>query len=158
MAILNSSGTRRFRIDTLSGGGWTLFDFGASSGTAWNSTGGITQLNGNLGIGATSPGQFLDIGGSASNMTFSSSAGPHQILTGGSSNLALMPGGNVGIGTTSPTAELAVSSTATSTLQLGTGQSTTKGSCVQMYAPNGTAYRLYVANAGTLTTEAGACK
>ncbi|KKT14582.1 MAG: hypothetical protein UV97_C0019G0003, partial [Candidatus Yanofskybacteria bacterium GW2011_GWF2_43_596] len=41
-------------------------------------------------------------------LSFSSSTGAKQITTGGTTNLALMPGGNVGIGTTTPGAKLEV--------------------------------------------------
>lgn len=49
----------------------------------------------------------------AAGISLASTTGPHQISTGGSSNLALMPGGNVGIGTTSPTGKLHVSGAVT---------------------------------------------
>lgn len=83
-------------------------------GTAWlrgaNTAQGLyVNSSGNVGVGTTSPTQALDLAGSNNNITFSSSIGPHQILTGGTTHLALMPGsGNVGIGTTSPTAALQV--------------------------------------------------
>ena len=43
----------------------------------------------------------LSLTGNGAGITFSGT-GPNQIITGGSVNLALMPGGAVGIGTTSP--------------------------------------------------------
>ena len=73
-----------------------------------------------------------------------------------SDNLIVSGNSLMGIGTTSPFYSLSVaSSTATTTIEIGS--SVGKGSCVQMYAPNGTAYKLYVSNSGTLTTLAGAC-
>lgn len=68
---------------------------------------------------------------------------------------------NVGIGTTTPPSLLTLepsSTTATSTLEISNKGSTTNGSCIQMHSPNGTRYRLYVSNAGVLTTEAGKCQ
>jgi hypothetical protein len=63
-----------------------------------------TTLAGNTTIQGASG---LTLSNAAANVNFSSAtAGAHQIITGGASNLALMPGGNVGIGTTSPTALL----------------------------------------------------
>ena len=42
------------------------------------------------------------------------------------------------------------------TLEMGS-TSATQGSCMQLYSPDGTPYRVFVANGGTLTSEAGAC-
>jgi len=50
----------------------------------------------------------INLTGNGSGITFGS-AGPYQIITGGSSNLALMPGGSLGIGSTStPGSKLSV--------------------------------------------------
>jgi hypothetical protein len=58
-AIAIYSGTsRRFAINPISNGGFTLFDGGSAT---FNS--GITQLNGNVGIGTTSPATKLTLGG-----------------------------------------------------------------------------------------------
>ena len=46
----NLTGTNRFAFNTLSGGGLRIYDYG---GGAWNS--GISQINGNVGIGITNP-------------------------------------------------------------------------------------------------------
>lgn len=66
----------------------------------------------------------------------------------------------LGIGSSTPATELSVqgAANATTTIHLGTGGSITNGSCVQMYAPNGTAYRIFVNNSGVLITVAGTCK
>src|SRR5438552_5108835 len=72
-----------------------------------NATALMTMLdNGNMGIGSTVPAQLLDIWGSAGNMTFSHSTGPHKITTAGSTNLGLMAGGNVGINSSVPQGKL----------------------------------------------------
>ena len=65
------------------------------------------------GTGATTPfipyvdaNGLLDISTANADISLSSGTGPHEIKTGGTSVLALMPGnysGNLGIGTTSPT-------------------------------------------------------
>ncbi len=76
----------------------------------------VTGLdNGNVGIGSTVPAQLLDIGGSAGNMTFSHATGPHKIITAGTTDLALSPGGNVGINTTNVTGKLTIQGTGTTT-------------------------------------------
>jgi len=75
--------------------------------------------------------------------------------------------GKVRIGTSSPSSqdELIVdslTSTATSTIHLGNGGSTTRGSCFQMYNSAGASYKIYIAKgAGTstrLAIEVGACE
>ena len=60
LALLNDSQARRFALNTLATGGWTLYDGGTNR---WNR--GLTQLNGNLGIGTTSPASPLDVRGAA---------------------------------------------------------------------------------------------
>ncbi|MDZ7587167.1 MAG: hypothetical protein U0946_05385, partial [Patescibacteria group bacterium] len=51
----------------------------------------------------------LTLSGNGSGLTFTSASGAaNQIITSGSSHLALMPAGNVGIGTVSPGAKLSV--------------------------------------------------
>jgi len=49
-AVLNESQARRFALNTLAAGGWTVYDGGNST---WNQ--GMTQINGNVGIGLTAP-------------------------------------------------------------------------------------------------------
>ncbi len=74
--------------------------------------------------------------------------------------------GLIRIGTTSrpaATDELIVdslTSTATSTIHLGNGGSTTRGSCLQMYNSAGTSYRIFISKASTtrLSMEVGACE
>src|SRR3989344_8216568 len=97
-----------------------IFDNGTILGTTGNLGIGFTNpsqaldvsgnalIRGNLGIGTTAPSQALDIEAAVANLTFSSAVGNHQILTGGTTNLGLMPGGNVGIGTTNPSQKLDV--------------------------------------------------
>jgi hypothetical protein len=71
---------------------------GANSGTATINNATISLPN------ATS----VNIGGASSTLSFSSSTGVKQITTGGTTDLALMPGGNVGIGITNPSQKLEV--------------------------------------------------
>ena len=75
--------------------------------------------------------------------------------------------GKVRVGTTSASSqdELIVdslTSTATSTIHLGNGGSTSYGSCLQMYSSNGRSYKIYVSNGNASTTrlaiERGACE
>ncbi len=85
---------------------------------------------GNLGVGTTSPTQTVDIAPASGILTFSNATGVKQILTGGSTNLALMPGGNVGIGTTSPAYKLEVNGT------LGVGSTASFTSLVNLAVLN----------------------
>jgi hypothetical protein len=55
-AVLNQAQQRRFALNTLSTGAWTMYDGGTST---WNQ--GLTQINGNVGIGTTAPGARLDV-------------------------------------------------------------------------------------------------
>jgi len=83
------------------GGAATTLNMGASSGIATINNTTLSLPN------ATS----VTIGGASSVLNFSSTTGVKQIQTGGTTNLALMPGGNVGIGTTSPNQRLSVAGT-----------------------------------------------
>lgn len=56
IAVLNQTNARRFALNTISSGAWIAYDGG---GGIWNQ--GIAQLNGNLGIGTTSPDTKLRI-------------------------------------------------------------------------------------------------
>ena len=55
-AVLNQSQQRRFALNTLSTGAWSMYDGGTST---WNR--GLTQVNGNVGIGTTAPVARLDV-------------------------------------------------------------------------------------------------
>jgi hypothetical protein len=55
-AVLNESQARRFALNTLATGAWTLYDGGNST---WNQ--GLTQINGNVGIGVTAPTARLEV-------------------------------------------------------------------------------------------------
>jgi hypothetical protein len=95
---------------------WTGATTVAGSNNFW-----WDNTNGRLGLGISAPAEALDIGGTAANLTFSSGTGPHQIKTGGTTDLALSPGGNVGIGVTSPKGKLQVNGG----LSVGYGEGTT---------------------------------
>jgi hypothetical protein len=92
-----------------------LYDDGTNVGigttapsTKLHVVGNSSFMGGSVGIGTTSPSEALDIAGAGSNITFSNGTGPHQIKTGGASDLTLNPGGNVGVGTTAPQYKLDV--------------------------------------------------
>ncbi|MFA5936868.1 MAG: tail fiber domain-containing protein [Candidatus Paceibacterota bacterium] len=73
------------------------------------------DVDGNLGLGTTTPAQALDLGSVSASITLSDTTAYHQIITGGTTDLALMPGGKVGIGTTTPTTKLDVAGTVNAT-------------------------------------------
>jgi hypothetical protein len=58
IALLNESNARRFAINTLATGGWTAYD---GAGGVWRP--GLSQHNGNIGIGVTAPAQKLEVNG-----------------------------------------------------------------------------------------------
>ncbi len=58
IALLNESNARRFAINTLATGGWTAYD---GVGGVWRP--GLSQHNGNIGIGVTAPAQKLEVNG-----------------------------------------------------------------------------------------------
>jgi hypothetical protein len=137
-AIAIYSGTsRRFAINPISNGGFTLFDGGNAT---FNS--GITQLNGNVGIGTTAPSVALHIARTAavspsirlhttdsttngsiqwtnstnsmlafigSNANIGDGSGNLEFATGGTTTrMVINSAGNVGIGTNTPGAKLDV--------------------------------------------------
>jgi len=94
-------------------------------------------------MASTTPGFWVGVQGSTT---------PSFMVSSANTN------GFVGIGSSSPSYglsfNLATGTAATSTASWG---SSTNPSCHQLFSPNGTAYRVYVSNAGTLTTAAGSC-
>lgn len=121
------------------------------------STAGGVSINAanNVGVGTTSPWALLSVNPSGI-------AGPEfAIGSSTKTDLVVLNNGNVGVGTTSPSSIFSIEgpSTATTTLQLGNKQSTTKGSCIQLYTTSGAAVRLYATTTGTVAIwEAGACQ
>jgi len=110
------------------------------------------NTNTRLGIGTTTPAHLLDVNGNF-----------RVGVKGIDDNLFLVDTGTgfVGIGTSTPTSVLSIDpgeTTATSTLHIGNLKSVTNGSCIQMYAPDGTKMRLFITNKdNTLVTEPGNC-
>lgn len=87
---------------------WQYWRGTANEGWRWETSSGVVRMqvtasSGNLGIGGSVASQSIDISHASGNITFSSATGPHQIMTGGTTDLSLMPGGNVGVGTTGST-------------------------------------------------------
>ena len=92
-----------------------------------------------------------------------------KVTLGGTASTTIDTTGFIGFSTTTPRTEIAASGAATTTLYLS---SSAKGSCIELNAPNGTAYRMYVSTANTQTGtttpnggagfiaiwEAGSCK
>lgn len=116
---------------------------GAASGTSYPETQNtrlLVDLNGNVGIGDSSPDAFLDISSSTAAVLLR----VDDSGDGDSSPFLVDGNGSVGMGTTTPISNLHVTaqaSNATSTFTLGrSGQ--TKGSCIELFSPNGTAVYL----------------
>lgn len=115
------------------------------------------DANNLFGVGTSSPWGQLSVEIGAANPAFvvgdKGSTTPAFIITNNR---------RVGVGTSSPSLAATfgiASSTATTTLEIGTEQQTTRGSCIQMYSATGTPVRVYVDfNAtSTLRAESGAC-
>ena len=58
IAVLNEANARRFALNTLSTGAWLAYD---GAGGVWRP--GLSQHNGNVGIGTTAPTQKLEVNG-----------------------------------------------------------------------------------------------
>jgi len=117
-----------------------------------------TQTAGGFSIGSSTPSAFVTFSTSSpatvNNWLFAIGTTTTNVST---STSFLIDGlGQVGIGTSTNAGTLSIeSNSGTTTVYVG---SSAKPSCIQYYAQNGTAYRQYMSNAGTLVTEAGACK
>jgi len=117
-----------------------------------------TQTAGGFSVGSSTPTAFVTFSTSSpatvNNWLFAIGTTTTNVST---STSFLIDGlGQVGIGTSTNAGTLSIeSNSGTTTVYVG---SSAKPSCVQYYAQNGTAYRQYMSNAGTLVTEAGACK
>ena len=64
IAVLNQNHARRFALNTLTTGGWLAYDGGGGS---WNA--GLSQVNGNVGIGTSSPESTLHVSTTAASPT-----------------------------------------------------------------------------------------
>jgi hypothetical protein len=123
----------------------------------------IINSSGNVGIGTTSPSRLLDVDGvqgwSAGNVEKAymnpTSTGTDFNLFGNNGNIrfdsragsnSYINTGNVGIGTTSPTSKLEVAGGDIELSDVAGG--------ITMISPDGTRYRITVANGGTLTVTA----
>jgi hypothetical protein len=76
MSIVSLHGsTPRFGLNTTVTDGWTLLDYGTGS---WSE--GITQVNGNVGIGTTSPAYNLHIQGSPATILLNSTTANANLI------------------------------------------------------------------------------
>jgi site-specific recombinase XerD len=119
----------------------TTLTMGATTGTT-------TIQNPNLALSAAS-----------TILSFSSSTGVKQLQTGGTTHLALMPGGNVGIGTTAPTVALQVVGAITASGTI-TGGTLTDGTA-SITSGDGTGFTSLVVdnltlNGAAITSDTGA--
>ena len=139
--------------------GWSRTD--STGGATWSK---VFRASDAVYVGS---GRFVNYAGFyADDISGGTSAnyGYYSALTVGSGKYAFYGagtassyfGGNVGIGSTTPAYGLSIDivtgTAATSTISDG---SSTHPSCLQLYAPNGTGYAVYLNNAGTLTTKSG---
>ncbi len=70
-AIMGRSGARRFAINPAADGSWTMYD---GTNSKWNS--GITQKNGNVGIGTTNPTRTLHVRSTSGELAQFENDGP----------------------------------------------------------------------------------
>ena len=135
-----------FNSDTLDGLDSSSFlrsDTSAAytAGTLTFNTGTTLSVNGDLAVGDTS----VTFSAGSTVLNFTSSNGPHQIVTAGTSNFALMPGGKVGIGYTAPGTKLTIAG------GLAIGNSAGTSAYVTKLAPDGGA--IFEGNVGIGTTN-----
>jgi len=69
IAVLNQANARRFALNTLATGAWQMYDGGTNT---WNA--GLTQLNGNLGMGTVPSTSKLTVTSSTSNGVLSTAS------------------------------------------------------------------------------------
>jgi len=175
---LGYNATNYVQFTVSSGGDLTI----APSGEDTNITGDllvdtttlyVDSTNDLVGIGSTTPKSLLSVSspsqqvGTTKLLTVASTTGSILLDVLANGNLAVDTNtlyvdalnSRVGIGTTSPEVLTHVedpTENATTTLQFGRNNATA-GACINMFSPNGTAYRVYITNAGALTAVAGKC-
>jgi hypothetical protein len=74
IAVLNQGNARRFALNTLATGGWTIYD---GAGAVWNS--GLSQEGGNVGIGTVPIARKLAVISSTSGAVFGQSSLSHGV-------------------------------------------------------------------------------
>tara|TARA_B110000977_G_scaffold153542_1_gene195080 strand:+ start:497 stop:1696 length:1200 start_codon:yes stop_codon:yes gene_type:complete len=163
-ASIDGSGTTNFVtkwIDTDTIGDSLMFDNGTSVGIGTDSpvnllhvSGGLTRLDSGaassnplgvyssfdttaINLFATSNSGFVNVNSSGMNLGVPWNGGP---------KLSILNNGNVGIGTTSPTSRLDVSGGDIEVKDIASG--------IIMKSPDGTRYRVTIANGGTLSVAA----
>ena len=105
----------------------------------------IVSSTGNVGIGTTSPLLKLSVGADGVGLDLPST-GTLGFYTTNSERMRITSTGNVGIGTNSPASKLAVAG--------GDIEVDGSSSGIILKSPDGTRYRITVANGGTLTVTA----
>jgi hypothetical protein len=129
----------------------------------------LTGLNTGQLTSPTNPGIFtfynMPVNSSSADntvhsATFSSDSNPIMTWYSQSDGAGSVDNLRVGVGTTTPTVLFHVenpTASASTTIRFGRSNNT-KGSCLQLYSPNGTAYKVFVTNAGAITAVAGTCE
>ena len=136
-----------------------LFLFGVAGATVAYLGGGmyVDETNFSFGVGTSTPGVKFSVAGKLFVGGDLIATGTMKVLSTASSTF----NGSVGIGTSTPSYTLSIqgaNTTSTTTLEIGTGQSATNGSCIQMYGPDGTQVRVFIKKGtNALVSEVGAC-
>ncbi len=149
---IDASGNASTTMISASAGIWVAGAAALNGGLSMDSSAfTVADVSGNTAIGGTLTVTGKTTLGNASTTILSA----NFLEAGGTATTTITSGGFIGVATTSPSAEISASGAATTTLYM---HSTARGGCIEMVAPNGTAYKMYISPTDTslsTTTTSG---